>query len=407
MKLATRVSGLVLVGTLATQAAFAEGRVSGTVKDASGAAVADVVVRLEPSKVGERGLEAKTNKKGQYLFALVRAGQYTLLATHEGMRVSAIDVRQRDDERRVKFQKAEPVAAGGTLPTLDIAGTDVIVYDLVLVTDTAGAGSSGTGVPLLGSGQIVELLKAGELDKAHAEIDRTLAEDPQNAAMLYLRAYAEMQAGDVDRALASADALLQASPGFAGAHLLRGNLLEKKGNPDAALTEYRAEAHGSADATVQRDAWVRIAILSKTQGRPEDTLEALRKIIELDPGNVVAHSQLVDHYTQAGDVDALTALLETAPDEVRNDPMVHFNLGASLYNQDKFDAAAQEFQKVIEQKPDLADAYKHLGFCKVSLGDFPGAITAVKKYLELAPGAPDAAQMQQLIDGLEKRAAAK
>ena len=407
MSVAARLGGLVFAGLLAATTAFAEGRVSGTVKDASGTAVADVVVRLEPSKTGEPGLEAKTNKKGQYLFALVRAGQYTLTANHAGMRVSAIDVRQRDAERRVKFQKAEPVPAGSALPTLDIAGTDVIVYDLVLVVDTAGAGSSGTGVPLLGSGQIVELLKGGELEKAHAEIDRALAEDPKNATMLYLRAYAEMQAGDVDTALASTDALLAASPGFSGAHLLRGNLLEKKGDGAAALTEYRAEADGTADTTVRRDAWVRIAILSKAQGRSDETLEALRKIIELDPGNVVASSQLVDHYTQAGDVDALSALLATAPDEVRNDPMVHFNLGASLYNQGKADAAAQEFQKVIDQKPDLADAYKHLGFCKVTLGDFPGAITAVKKYLELAPAAPDAAQMQQLVSGLEKRAAQK
>jgi len=389
---------------VAAQAVFAEGKVSGTIKDNAGAPLADVIVRLEPVKQGEPSLEAKTSKKGQYLFALVRAGKYSLTAARSGMRVSAINLVQRDVDRRVKLQKAEAVEAGAALPSLDIAGTDVVVYDLVLAQDTAGGGSFGTGVPLLGSGQIVELIQKGDLDRARTELERALSSDPANASMLYLRAYVEMQAGNVDAAIASTDALLAAAPSFAGAHLLRGTLLERKKDADGALTEYRAEAAAATDTSVQRDAWVRIAILAKAQGKTDETLTALRKIVEIDPGNVVAHSQLVDHYTQTGDLEALTGLLATAPDEVRNDPMVHFNLGAALYNQDKADQAALEFDKVIELKPDLAEAHKHLGFCKIALGDFAGAITALKKYLELAPDAPDAADMREVVDGLEKRA---
>jgi tetratricopeptide (TPR) repeat protein len=395
---------LLLALGLATIAS-AEGKVSGTIKDASGTALQGVVVQLRPTKSSEPSLEAKTNKKGQYLFALVRAGQYTLQATQPGKRVSAIDVQQRDNERKMKLQKAEPVAAGSPMLTLDIAGTDVIVYNLVLSDDTAGGGSTGTGVPLLGSGQIVELIQGGQMDKARTEIDRALSTDPQNASMLYLRAYVEMQAGNVDAALTAADALLQANPSFGGAHLLRGTLLEKKGDADGALAEYRKEAEGATDPNVQRDAWVHIAMLTKSKGQNDESLTALRKIVELDPANVVAYSQLIDHYTETGDVEQLSTLLETAPDELRNDPNVHFNLGAALYNKGQAERAAQEFEKVISLKPDFSDAYKHLAYCKVTLNDYPGAVSAGKKFLELTPSGPEADEMRKLVESLEKRAA--
>jgi tetratricopeptide (TPR) repeat protein len=382
---------------------LAEAKVSGTVKDTAGAALPDVTIRLGPVKTGEPTLETTTKKKGQYLFALVRAGEYTLTATVEGQRVSEIDVVQRAAEGRIKLNKQAAVAPGEPLPQLNLEGTDTVVYNLVLAADSSGSGSFGTGVPLLGSGQVVELIQAGDLAKARKEIERALATDPANAAMLYLQAYVEMQAGDADAALRSSDALLAASPGFAGAHLLRGTALEKKGDGDGALAEYRVEAETATDATVQRDAWIRIAMLTNAQGRSEENLAALRKIVEVDPSNVIAHGQLIDRYAQAGDVDALSAILSSAPDEVRADPMVHFNLGAALYNHQKADEAAKAFQTAIDLKPDLADAYKHLGFCKVALADYAGAITAVRRYLELAPQAQDAADMRKLLEGLEKR----
>ncbi len=405
MSFRVRAAFLLALAVGVATVAFAEGKVSGTIKDAAGTPVAGVVVKLEPTQPGQPSLEAKTNKKGQYLFALVRAGQYTLRATQSGQRVSAIDIQQRDSERKMKMQKAEPVAAGAPMPTLDIGGTDVLVYNLVLSADTAGSGTTGTGVPLLGSGQIVQLVQEGQLDKARGEIDRALSTDPTNAPMLYLRAYVEMQGGNVDAALTASDALLAADPGFTGAHLLRGTLLEKKKDVNGALAEYRKEAEAATDTNVQRDAWVRIAMLTKAEGRNDESLAALRKIVEIDPTNVVAYSQLIDHYTETGDVEQLSSLLEGAPEDVRNDPTVHFNLGAALYNKGQAARAAQEFEKAIELKPDFADAYRHLAYCKVTLNDFAGAVAAGKKFLELAPEAPEAAEMRELVQGLEKRAA--
>lgn len=47
--------------------------------------------------------------------------------------------------------------------------------------------------------------------------------------------------------------------------------------------------------------------------------------------------------------------------------------------------------------PTLADAWRHLGIARAQLGDTDGARRAYRKYLELAPKAPDAAQVRAIL----------
>lgn len=47
--------------------------------------------------------------------------------------------------------------------------------------------------------------------------------------------------------------------------------------------------------------------------------------------------------------------------------------------------------------PSLADAWRHLGIARAQLGDVEGARRAYRKYLELAPKAPDAAQVRAIL----------
>jgi tetratricopeptide (TPR) repeat protein len=73
----------------------------------------------------------------------------------------------------------------------------------------------------------------------------------------------------------------------------------------------------------------------------------------------------------------------------------HFLLGAALFQQNRFDAAATHFRRAAELKPADALAHFNLGQCLRRLGDWAGAAEAqraavrckldfVEAYLELA-----------------------
>jgi tetratricopeptide (TPR) repeat protein len=402
MSKTTRI-GLGLIATLLFASLTAQAaKVSGNVLDDQGNPLKDVMVRVEPVEGSQAALEAKTKKKGNYYFAMVRRGAYRIVITAEGMRVAEVDVEVKDADGRFKVDKEGLVEPGSPLPEFDIGDTDTVKYDLVLTQASAGGGAFGTGTPLMGSGEIVKLIQGGKLERARAEIDNVLANAPDDPKGHYMLAYLEMQEENLDQALVSIDTCLEKDTNFPGARLLKAAILEGQGKTDEAMATYEAEAAAVDDMQLRLNAYVRMAILARELGQNERALEALEMIIDLDPSNTVAYAQLVDLYTTMGRTAELDALIAEAPAEIGRDATVHFNLAAAHYNEGKPAEAVASLEKVLEIDPQAADAYRLMGYCKVGLSDMDGAIEALKHYLELAPEAPDAGQIQALIDGLEK-----
>jgi tetratricopeptide (TPR) repeat protein len=71
----------------------------------------------------------------------------------------------------------------------------------------------------------------------------------------------------------------------------------------------------------------------------------------------------------------------------------HMQAGVEAHKQGKLDVAAQEFRKATKSDPDLPDAYLDLGQVLQESHDYAGAITALKRALELKPDL-DAAHLQ-------------
>ena len=75
----------------------------------------------------------------------------------------------------------------------------------------------------------------------------------------------------------------------------------------------------------------------------------------------------------------------------------HYLAGNKLVMGRQFAQAVKEYREAIKLNPRLASAYRGLGVAYASLGNRDQAIKNYKKYLELAPNAPDAAQVRQII----------
>ena len=69
-----------------------------------------------------------------------------------------------------------------------------------------------------------------------------------------------------------------------------------------------------------------------------------------------------------------------------------------------YDAAIDRFQEAARYQPKLARPWMLLGETYEKKHDNAHAIESYKKYLEVFPGAPDAAKVQKRISALEEKA---
>ena len=98
----------------------------------------------------------------------------------------------------------------------------------------------------------------------------------------------------------------------------------------------------------------------------------------------------------------LAARVASADDTALADARLHFERGEKLYALTRFSEAIDEYQKAFDGKP-LPDFLFNIGQCYRNLGDYDAAIFSYRKYLKLAPDAPNREQVEQLIGELEVR----
>ncbi|MEZ4601141.1 MAG: tetratricopeptide repeat protein [Syntrophotaleaceae bacterium] len=83
----------------------------------------------------------------------------------------------------------------------------------------------------------------------------------------------------------------------------------------------------------------------------------------------------------------------------------HFDRGTAAVeiaeSQSDFAAAAREFEEAVRLAPEWPEAYYNLGLVREKLEDLEGAISSLNRYLELAPGAADAAAVRSQLNKIE------
>jgi len=79
------------------------------------------------------------------------------------------------------------------------------------------------------------------------------------------------------------------------------------------------------------------------------------------------------------------------------------DVGTFYLKTGKVDAAISRFLEAAHDEPSMAKPYRLLGEAYEKKDDFPRAIEAYKKYLELLPQASDAAKVQKHISQLDEK----
>jgi tetratricopeptide (TPR) repeat protein len=99
---------------------------------------------------------------------------------------------------------------------------------------------------------------------------------------------------------------------------------------------------------------------------------------------------------------ALAARVAAADDPALRAAKRHFERGEKLYALTKFSDALDEYQQAFDAKP-IPDFLFNIGQCYRNLGDYDAAIFSYRKYLKLAPDAPNRDKVEQLISDLSAK----
>jgi tetratricopeptide (TPR) repeat protein len=202
------------------------------------------------------------------------------------------------------------------------------------------------GEPMLGHLLAAVLFSKGEIEAARGHIATSLARRPDNAAARLLAARIARAAGDFDGALSHLDRAIAIAP-------QREIFLEKARTLDQAGLRPQA-----------RQAW--------------------RAILDVIPENIEAAARLGRLAWEDGDHATAVSLLERAAQD-EAPASVWFDLGLARQDARDHDGAARAYRRVIETKPDHAEAALNLGVVLQASGDLDGAMRAYRDAYRLRP----------------------
>jgi tetratricopeptide (TPR) repeat protein len=271
------------------------------------------------------------------------------------------------------------------------------------------------------------LLKDGQADQALAEFNRATALKPSDAQVelnlcmgleanhrypdaikcyehvLKMRpkspqevserlAHAYYLNGDRDEAIKRFDELAH-KESYRGALLDLGKALDDTGDHAGALKTYDEFLAKQPRSGKDRNRNLAIAYVNKgvalaRQGKHEDASSAYRQALLYAPGDVLILVNLAMETADAGDLDAGVAQLQAVVEENENPDSVafaHLQFGTLLQKKGDWQAAASEFRKATELRPNYDEAHRSLAYALVHEGF---QFYALSEYAQLAKLSP-------------------
>ena len=177
---------------------------------------------------------------------------------------------------------------------------------------------------------------------------------------------------------------LAIDPHYDKAHYELGVVLTACGRPDEAVEHYREVLK-----TDPRDAPTHnnLAVLLVAQGRLDEALTHYRAALEGEPDHAGYHDNFAVALEKHGDRDEAMRHYRKAV-ELGGGDWAHFNFGIALARQEKFVAAAAEYQSALAGNPQWAEAENNLGDALFALHRFADAAKHFERAVQLRPDYP-------------------
>jgi len=280
------------------------------------------------------------------------------------------------------------------------------------------------------------LMQKGRVDEAMIQYQKSLQINPRYAEAQYNLANAWLEKGQGDQAIVEFQKALQINPAYAEAHNNLGNLLFQKRELDQAIVQYRAALAVKPDDV---EAWDNLGAVLLQKGRADEAMACYLKALQINPGYAEAHNNLGYVLLNNKRIDEAITHFQQALAINPGLAEAHRNLGDALAQKGRVDEGILQLQKALAIQPGLMEAQGDLAHiawimatspdasvrngaeavelarqtdqlsggknpvmaatlaaADAEAGDFPGAMAAAQRALQLATGQKDDALVAAL-----------
>lgn len=165
----------------------------------------------------------------------------------------------------------------------------------------------------------------------------------------------------------------------------------------------RMESLEKAEAIAPTDASVLMAVARANydQGDADGAISKLQQVLEVEPDNAMVLQVLVDLMVAEGRVEEAQPFIDRMPEGAKLDPNALLNVGIDHYNAGEMDEAMVQFDEVVKNYPELPTALYYRGLVYLGRGENALAAADLKKFIEVEPDSPKAAEAKEFLSYLE------
>ena len=147
-----------------------------------------------------------------------------------------------------------------------------------------------------------------------------------------------------------------------------------------------------------------ISIVNLYMGNSYSILEQYEKAIEYFQKAILKypkHKGLIlsigNSYSNLKQTDKAMEWFKKLSDEDITNIDTLYNIGITLYNAMEYKKAVGYFKRAVEFQEDFGEAYYQLGMTYVALNKITESVTALKKFMELAPDSPNFTTADEIV----------
>ena len=248
-----------------------------------------------------------------------------------------------------------------------------------------------------------QLLQKGDVAGALPFLSQAVTDAPENALYRNLYAKALLQAGQNEEALRQFDVALRLSPGDAGYLADAARALDRAGNAAEAARAYELLVAREPQNT---EALHGLASLHERSGRFDQALPLLRQLAEVRPDDLVIRQELAHTLEKTGDVRGALQEYEKILAERPGADATRSLLAEMRFTQGEKSEAIAVLRDGLARGGAAPLLHRGLGSLLERTGAMEEAVKEYREYARLAPTAPDARQLADRADQLERKIAA-